>query len=1092
MTGNRRLLAFAPLLLAALLLGCTQKNTGDDAAVATDVPTGLERFLLFPNPIAQSTGGFETNTTAYADAYYRAIDTDPANPKDTFEKWKTANGFGSGTGTEHLAVFRDTKDLGYGRRMTGRRNTHIDPKIDGSVAFFVENYSVSPNSSGDYSSILNVEAAIRRDTQWHVGTSAIEWSTATCSTAELAEGCDPTVKFAKFYNFSSADGTRQLFVDLDGKGKKAMPGPCITCHGGRGDPLTPDEGSPAKPRFPLIENSLSRKRGDTQARLQGLNVGSFGFSAQTGFTRVNQEDKLRDFNQWVLCTYPLAGAPSGAEDACRVPAGPNEWQGTAAEMVKSWYGMGMTGTFKDTYLPTGWSGNPSLYTDVVAPFCHTCHILRGTANQSDIDFTSLAKFQGYADRTKAHVFDRGTMPLALIVYNDFWKSSAPGTLATFIDSVLGAGTATTAGGAALMPGRPIADPGPDRMVRTGVSAMLSAEDSLFATTYNWSATGPGSVSFGTPSSLRTTFITTTAGEYIVTLTVNGGVSLGSTKTMKVTVSDTFPDPSTLRFARVENLLQTVSTCTNCHTPAGPAPIAYTNFDRNGSGGAADATDDSWFYKALMGRVNLTEIGASPILRKPSGKASAPAINNHHSGGALFNLDTPAGLSNFSIIYNWILAGAPAGGIAANAGADSTNSLTFPGFFPATNTVPLDGSASIGATSYAWSIFSATPTPHPNGTAAASTPASITQPNPALPGATLNLFDIGTYVVRLTASNGSDPDQSDDRTITVSETPLNFNVSVAGLSGGTVAVPFNGNPTGTITVNATQNAGNPLSCTWTVTPVSPDVTVGANSCSSATLTVSTNAVNSTLRTVTLTQQNLSLASVAVTSASFTVSAAAGSAPSGVSFTFPASSIKFTVGTNVASTPSPLINNVATSSITLIGSATGPGTLNYSWTATVGTAGCFIAAGSSTSPAKALTVTKAGTCNVTLTVSNGFSTTNTLPVTVSSGVVFSTVANLLTTAGCTGCHSGAGGTSPTPSWANDAGLFGRITGTAGVVDTAAPKSSLLLVCPQAGCSAVNTNTGTNQTMGGNQSTFVNGVNLTGYDTVLTWITNGATNP
>jgi len=84
-------------------------------------------------------------------------------------------------------------------------------------------------------------------------------------------------------------------------------------------------------------------------------------------------------------------------------------------MIKSWYGVGMTGTFQDNYLPTGWSAIPACTQTSVAPFCRTCHMLRGTVNQSDIDFTTLAKFQGYADRIKAHVFDRGTMPLALIV-----------------------------------------------------------------------------------------------------------------------------------------------------------------------------------------------------------------------------------------------------------------------------------------------------------------------------------------------------------------------------------------------------------------------------------------------------------------------------------------------------------------------------------------------------------------------------------------------------------------------------------------------------------------------------------------------------
>ena len=79
----------------------------------------------------------------------------------------------------------------------------------------------------------------------------------------------------------------------------------------------------------------------------------------------------------------------------------------------------------------------------------------------------------------------------------------------------------------------------------------------------------------------------------------------------------------------------------------------------------------WFLKGLTGRVNLTEIQASPLLRKPSG--------NHHSGGTLLNVaDTTSGggLSSYSILYNWILAGMPAGGVAANAGPNTNGSQFF--------------------------------------------------------------------------------------------------------------------------------------------------------------------------------------------------------------------------------------------------------------------------------------------------------------------------------------------------------------------------------------------------------------------------------
>ena len=88
--------------------------------------------------------------------------------------------------------------------------------------------------------------------------------------------------------------------------------------------------------------------------------------------------------------------------------------------------------------------------------------------------------------------------------------------------------------------------------------------------------------------------------------------------------------------------------THCHpTP----PIFYNSFDRDGVGGStANTTDDDWFLKALKGRVNLTEIEASPLLRKPSG--------NHHSGNDPLDLATTAGLRNYSIFYNWILAACP--------------------------------------------------------------------------------------------------------------------------------------------------------------------------------------------------------------------------------------------------------------------------------------------------------------------------------------------------------------------------------------------------------------------------------------------------
>ena len=85
-----------------------------------------------------------------------------------------------------------------------------------------------------------------------------------------------------------------------------------------------------------------------------------------------------------------------------------------------------------------------------------------------------------------------------------------------------------------------------------------------------------------------------------------------------------------------------------------APDQSTDIDRNGDG-RVDATDNLWFYTELRGRINFTDIVASPLLRKPSG--------NHHAGGQLsgFNTSFPPGhaaRSDYDLVLNWILNGAP--------------------------------------------------------------------------------------------------------------------------------------------------------------------------------------------------------------------------------------------------------------------------------------------------------------------------------------------------------------------------------------------------------------------------------------------------
>jgi mono/diheme cytochrome c family protein len=644
---RRTLARCAVAALAASLAGC-----GGGGGSPADVVPGPQpvpvaenepnRFLLFPNPQMQPDGSFQTAAQEYAEAYYRAID--PLNERDTLAKYKAKNGFETGTGSEINVIFGDRRDLGYGRNM------HAHHNADGTVAFYVENFNIQAGAAYGYTP-LNLEAAIVRDTKWHVGTNAIEFT----------PGPNGGVPFLKFYNFN-AEGVRQFSVNLDNRGPKAMPGPCITCHGGRGDALTPPDSTGQK-RFNLVQNAVSQARGDVQARLHAFEPDVFDFSTRPGWSRPEQEAKIKTINTWILCSYPIAAPSTLPEDACRRPTGPSEWQATSsAALIKRAYGGdGLpSATFRDEFVPSSWeaAGQTTLYREVVATSCRTCHALRGTNAQSDIDFDSYEKFASYADRIKAHLIDRGNMPLARIHYNAFWEDPVrPGLLADFLQAQ--GFTVRDSAGNVLRPGRPLADPGPDRVALPG-SVRLSGENSLYANGYAWTlVSGPAGGAIADASSARATLTAPAMGTYVVQLVVSNGTVQSAPAQFRVVVTTGLvPAPADIRFADIKAVMQAPGSCTGCHSPAGPSPrppVYYTNEDRNGDGTVGDATDERWFYEEVRSRINFTELGASPLLRKPS--------NNHHGGRLITGFDTsrPPGdpaRARYDLFANWILNGAP--------------------------------------------------------------------------------------------------------------------------------------------------------------------------------------------------------------------------------------------------------------------------------------------------------------------------------------------------------------------------------------------------------------------------------------------------
>ena len=96
---------------------------------------------------------------------------------------------------------------------------------------------------------------------------------------------------------------------------------------------------------------------------------------------------------------------------------------------------------------------------------------------------------------------------------------------------------------AQMPGRPIADPGPDRTVTQGATS-LSAGGSLYSTTYAWSivsgpdgAVPPVNATLTNANSVQPTFNASVDGAYVVRLVSSQGTAQSSPVDVQLVVQE---------------------------------------------------------------------------------------------------------------------------------------------------------------------------------------------------------------------------------------------------------------------------------------------------------------------------------------------------------------------------------------------------------------------------------------------------------------------------------------------------------------------------------------------------------------------------
>jgi mono/diheme cytochrome c family protein len=619
------------------------------------------KILSTDNSINVQLEDNQISSVHYANTYYQTVD--PNNTRTTLANWKTTNGFDSGF-DEHV-IFRDSKDLGYGRDMYAKFHE------DGRVSLFVNNFVV-PIGKGNPANYgpLNLVAAIDQNFDYQLGSNAIEFSAIENEAG--VEAITDEDFILKFFTFAGPDENGQqkriTSADLDGRGIKHMPTMCQVCHGARLMPLNLDGSF----------NVMSLK----SAKFNQLELASFEFMDSGEFSKAHLQAGIRAINQAVQGSYEVMAQ----RDVNQL----GYWDASFANVIaQGRYGGEdfVSETFIEDDIPEGWQqtdfrpeGVETLYREVVEPHCISCHSIRGfnAGNDEDLDdsfingqlvntgtainFSNYEKFIGYSDLIIDYVYKRGVMPLSLRNYETFWAipSGAPSLLASFLPGF----DVINAQGEVQQPGVAVAKPGRDRIVKAPV--ILNGSGSYFAKTFNWQIiSGPPDhdASLENSSSAVANLVLNVGddkdesdsdGEYIIQLSVGNSKTniededQKQSQTIGITLDSTLAKHgSELNFSNdIRPILQTTlfnqRTCQSCHFDESNVegiPVYYDN-------------SNSQLYWDVRGRVDFRDPDNSILIRKPT--------RLQHGGGVRIDLNDDFGKKIYSTLMEWILHGAPCG------------------------------------------------------------------------------------------------------------------------------------------------------------------------------------------------------------------------------------------------------------------------------------------------------------------------------------------------------------------------------------------------------------------------------------------------
>jgi hypothetical protein len=314
-------------------------------------------------------------------AYYDAIGASGVKELGTLGKFKSTFGFGNAGGDEVSAIYYNNGDLGLGRAMRCRTSGT-------RKACFVTNFA---DRDAQGRPIFGGDATRQQD--------AIAQAIASSNPiATVAMVFDPglatnQVKFVVY----DPGGLPQPFAALDNHSAQKLPGSstsvpsnCVACHGGGG----------------FYDSGAKTVTG---AHFLPFDVGSFVFSSTNAtFSLASQQAAFQKLNAFVY--------NAGATD-------------TTKQLVQTMYGTagapGAGATFQAGTVPTGWSDDwrsKQLYTNVVGPYCRTCHVSRLASDS--LSFSTFAQFGAHMAGAVAAACGNQNMPHAEQTQRNFWASGA--------------------------------------------------------------------------------------------------------------------------------------------------------------------------------------------------------------------------------------------------------------------------------------------------------------------------------------------------------------------------------------------------------------------------------------------------------------------------------------------------------------------------------------------------------------------------------------------------------------------------------------------------------------------------------------------